>query len=362
MGLTLKLDDTELPASPSFIEFLHASLTGSAHHVGNWYAQDEENLNYDPDRYADIEDKARIVMGSKDGVARVIQSYRYFKEILIGRPETVQRMKRFHFFFVIGIPRTGGTYLIKQLYRAIGIDYTGVQNALAHDGFPNLALVSFDDKGGNMATNSILQLAEYLTMVEIYFTENSKLAYKGGAVVPKKLTKAVYNFPLVQELFGAETDFLVTLRHPLAMMNSVLEKSGGMPDGGCFAVRSAIERWALEDWTRWGDTPANLLKLPYHEIMLGYWKRYHFQLALTGIAGMTTTRIVPYGREPMTRMVEEMFADFGVKLEPEEFKIGSRPEFDADIEAAAEKSVDQVASFWRDLGLSFPRNELALCQ
>jgi len=360
MGLTLKLDDTELPASPSFIEFLHASLTGAPHHVGRWYAQDEESLAYDPDRYTDIEDKARVVLANKNGAARIIQSYRYFKEILIGRPETVQRMQRFHFFFVVGIPRTGGTYLVKQIYRAAGIDYTGVQNALAHDGFPNLALVSFDDKGGNLATSSILQLAEYLTMVEIYFSEHSKLAYKGGVVVPKKLTKAVYNFPLVQELFGAGSDFLITLRHPLSMMNSVLDKCGGLPDGGCFAVRSAIERWALEDWIRWGETPARLLKMPYHEIMLGYWKRYHFQLALTGAAGMATARIVPYGRESMIRVAEEMFANFGVELEPEEFKTSDPPAFDAEIEAAAEKSVDQVASFWRDLGLSFPKDELAL--
>lgn len=359
MGLTLKLDDTELPASPAFIEFLHASLTGGEHHTGSWYAQEDEDLISSPDRYSDIQDKARFVMDHRDGVERVVQSYRYFKEILIGRPETLRQLKRFHFVFVVGIPRTGGTYLIKQVFRAIGVDYTRVQNALAHDGFPDLATVSFDGKGGNPVTNSLLQLAEYLTMVEIYFTENSRLTYKGGVVVPKKLTKAVYNFPLVQEMFGTGSSFLITLRHPLAMIQSVAEKSGGMPDDGCFTVRGAIERWAMDDWKRQGFSEADILKRGYGEIMLGYWKRYHYQLALAGIPAMPGTVTVPFGRESMVGAAERLFRAFGVDLEPEEFKIGRRPDFDGEMEASAELAVDRVAGFWRDLELSFPRDELA---
>ncbi|MCH7863182.1 MAG: hypothetical protein IH998_16320 [Proteobacteria bacterium] len=41
MGLTLTFTDNELPASPAFIEFLNAALTGSEQHQGAWYAQDE---------------------------------------------------------------------------------------------------------------------------------------------------------------------------------------------------------------------------------------------------------------------------------------------------------------------------------
>lgn len=358
MGLTLTLDDTELPASPAFIEFLHASLTGADHHVGRWYAQDEEELVYDPDRYSNILEKAKFVMNNPDGVERVIQSYRYFKEILIGRPETLERTKRFRFFFVIGIPRTGGTYLIKQIFRAVGIDYTEVQNALAHDGFPNISVLEFD-RSGNRATNAVLQLAEYLTMVEIYFSEHGKLAYKGGVVVPKKFTKAVYNFPLVQEMFGTQSNYLITLRHPLAMIRSVLEKAGGMPEGGRFKIRSAIERWALQDWIRWGEPEAEVRKLPYGEVILGYWKRYHYQLALAGIPNMPTAKIIPYGRDHMIGAVKELYGDFGVDLEPEDFKVSGPARFDAELEAAAEKVVDQVATFWQDLGLAFPREALA---
>lgn len=74
---------------------------------------------------------------------------------------------------------------------------------------------------------------------------------------------------------------------------------------------------------------------------------------------MATAKIVPYGRETMKRAVEEMYRDFGLDLAPEEFKIGDPPEVDAEQEAAAEQVVGQVAAFWQDLGVEFPREALA---
>ncbi len=358
MGLTLTLTDVELPASPAFIEFLHATLSGEKHHAGRWYAQEEEELVSDKGRYADIAKKAKYVMAQPEGRERIVQSYRFFKEILTGRPETLQRLRRFRFFFVIGIPRTGGTYLTKQLFRAVGLDYTGVQNALAHDGFPHFALLSFRNRG-NVYTNSLLQVAEYLTMVEIYFTEHGRLAYQGGVVVPKKMTKAVYNFPLVEELFGTDSNYLITLRHPLSMIRSTLEKSGGMPENRKFAVRSAIERWALDDWVRWGFNEKEVAARPYIEVMLDYWKRFHFQLALAGIPRMKTARIVPYGEQYMTGVVKDYYQAFGADLEPEAFKVADKPAFEKAEEDAAERVVNEVATFWEDLGLSFPRDEIA---
>jgi hypothetical protein len=241
MGLTLTLTDAELPASPAFIEFLHATLSGQHYFAGEWYAQEDEGLARDSDRFTDIEDKARFVSRHPRGKQLLLRAYRFFKELLTGNVATLREVQRFHFFFIIGIPRTGGTYLTKQLFRATAVDYRQVQNALAHDGFPHLANLSLRDSG-NLHTNGLLQLAEYLTMVEIFFGQNGKLSYRGGIVVPKKFTKAVYYFDLIRELFSDNADYLITIRHPLAVCQSVLDKSGGMPDDRRFALRSAIER------------------------------------------------------------------------------------------------------------------------
>ena len=290
MGVTLTLKDTDLPTSPAFVEFLHTDLTGGEFYAGSWHAQDEESLASNEGRFENLTDKIAFVLSKPEGRQRVLQSYRYFKEMLTGRPDTIKTIQRYRFFFVIGIPRTGGTYMTKQLFRGAGMDYRKVQNALAHDGFPHLGTLAFQEQGGNIHTSGLLQLAEYLTMVDLYFTKYGRLAYNGGIVVPKKFTKGVYSFPLIHEVIGNNAEYIITLRHPLAMVQSVLDKSGGMPKGGIFNVRSAIERWALDDWLKWGVAEAMVKKMSYIDVFLGYWKRYHYQIAMEAIPD--------HGRDP----------------------------------------------------------------
>ncbi|MFT5115503.1 MAG: hypothetical protein ACI8P9_004854 [Parasphingorhabdus sp.] len=357
MGLKLTLTDREIPTSPSFIEFLHAIITGNDHYVGSWYRQEEEGMHRDQDRYQDIQQKANEVLADPRGQQWILRSYRFFKEMLTGRPDQLRDITRYRFFFVIGIPRTGGTYVTKQLFRAGNIDYKKVQNALAHDGFPHLGHLSFRG-AGNVHTSGLLQLAEYLTMVDVFFKEHGRLAYQGGVVVPKKFTKSVYYFDLIRELFGEKSHYLVTLRHPLSVTQSVLDKAGGLPENRKFHLRSAIERWALDDWVHWGENEQRVLNMNYVEAFAGYWKRFHYQLAISGIPRMPTCQIIPYGEESMTDTIRHWYKEFDVELEPETFKVAPRPEFESDEELVGEQTLDDVAQFWSGLGLKFPLEKL----
>ncbi|MFP6744031.1 MAG: hypothetical protein VCB77_02435 [Alphaproteobacteria bacterium] len=96
MGLTLT--DDELPASPAFIEILHATLAGAEQHVGGWYAQEEENLVSDWGRFEDICEKTRIVMSHPEGKERIVCAYRLFKAILTGGSTRCGRFRGFAFF------------------------------------------------------------------------------------------------------------------------------------------------------------------------------------------------------------------------------------------------------------------------
>lgn len=358
MGLTLTLTDSEIPASPAFIEFLYVAITGAPQFSGTWYQQEDENLAEHKGRFNGIEDRARAVVAHPVGMAGLLRSYRFFKELLTGSMSTLSDIGRFRFFFVIGIPRTGGTYLVKQLFRAGSIDYRSVQNSLAHDGFPHLARLSFRQEG-NIHTNGLLQLAEYLTMVELFFGKNGRLAYRGGIVVPKKFTKAVYYFDLIRGLFRENAEYMVTLRHPLSVCRSIIDKSGGLPEGGRFAVRSAIERWALEDWLHWGVTEEKVFEMDYVSCVIGYWKRFHFQMAMSGLPLVPGARIIPYGERQMTAAVKGLYSELGVALEPEAFKASSPPSFGADYEKEAERAVEEVDSFWKSLGMRFPSGAIS---
>ncbi len=358
MGLKLTLTDREIPTSPAFIEFLHTTLTGGEHYVGSWFRQEEEGMHRDTDRYENIQEKARMVLSNPKGQQSILRSYRFFKEMLTGRPDQLRDITRYRFFFVIGIPRTGGTYVTKQLFRAGNIDYTKVQNALAHDGFPHLGHLSFRGQG-NVHTSGLLQLAEYLTMVDVFFKEHGRLAYQGGVVVPKKFTKGVYYFDLIRELFGAKSHYLVTLRHPLSMTQSVIDKAGGMPEGRKFGLRSAIERWALDDWIHWGVPDARIRTMNYVEVLTGYWKRFHYQLGISGIPRMPTTYLIPYGQQSMMDSVAHWYKEFAIPMEPEPFKAAPVPSFEPDEERVAEQALGDVNQFWNSLGLKFPKDALA---
>ncbi|OQX31855.1 MAG: hypothetical protein B0D96_13240 [Candidatus Sedimenticola endophacoides] len=85
MGLTLKLTDEEIPASPSFIEFLYAFIRGEEFYVGEWYLQEEESLACNDGRFKGIEEMSHFVSHDKLGKAAILRSYRFFKELLTGR-------------------------------------------------------------------------------------------------------------------------------------------------------------------------------------------------------------------------------------------------------------------------------------
>ena len=132
-----------------------------------------------------------------------------------------------------------------------------------------------------------------------------------------------------------------------------------MPENRKFALRSAIERWALDDNLYWGIPETKVRQMDYVDVFLGYWRRFHIQLAITGLPALNTARIVPYGKEYMTGTVSELYKQFGVEIVPEEFKVAPKPKFPKNEEAAAEKTVEEVSNAWDALGLKLPVEQLA---
>ena len=102
-----------------------------------------------------------------------------------------------------------------------------------------------------------------------------------------------------------------------------------------------------------------ILGTDYFEVFLGYWKRYHYQLALEGIPAMRTATLVSYGESAMTDAVAKLYGDFGCDLSPEEFKVAKQPKFSQKEKAKADRIIKDVGQFWGSLGLEFPANEIS---
>ena len=138
MGVEFKLTDRELPVSPVFICFLAQMLLKKPFEREIWADQRSEGLSGgDDDLNSRATEAAGLVMNNAAGREQVARAYSLLFALLTGDLAPLHELQsHFHFINVIGIPRSGGSYLTAELYRALGMVPQHVPNALAHDSFP----------------------------------------------------------------------------------------------------------------------------------------------------------------------------------------------------------------------------------
>lgn len=357
MGVEIKLTDKEFPVSPVFIDFLHRHIEQKPYEV-TWHDQLSEELvpaKADEAQQAAIA-VAEQVLQHPTGQKAIYRSYELLTALLTGQPEKLRFFhERYRFICVVGCPRHGGSYLTKQLFLALGIDPDGVPNALAHDGFPDAAPFQFKENF-NSLTTMIQNMAEYMAMVEVFFA-NSRL-YDNFVVVPKKATKAAYQGAFFNAALGPNTEYVITLRHPIPACISTYEKSTGLPASGKFQVRGNIEEWARRDNEFLGVLAEDVTSRDYFDIYLRYWEHYHYNLVLTGLRTNRKWNVVVYSEERMKRLATEWFVRFRNKGQPEQFKVFNTRDRHKEWRNSAEAGIRRVAAAWAAVGVAFPLEEL----
>jgi hypothetical protein len=357
MGVEIKLTDKELPISPAMIEFLDHHIAGKAQEA-TWSDQLSETLvpTEAEQRFQYAQSVAEKVLQHPVGQQAIYRAYDLLAAISIG---TMQRLKplheRYRFICVVGCPRHGGSYLTKELFLALGHDAARVPNVIAHDGFPNVTPYMLDDRH-NAYTSLTQQTAEYLAMVEVYYAKSRRV--DGYTIVPKKATKAVYQGAFFNAVLGPKTEYIVTLRHPVAACISTYEKSTGLPLDGRFDVRGNIEEWVKRDLMWLGADEGSLLRSDYFDAYLRYWENYHYLLVLSGLAANRNWTVVAYGKERLVAMGRKLHERFGSAAAPGEFKVFDKRSRHRDWNGKAEKAIARVAETWKLAGLVFPVEEV----
>ncbi len=361
MGAELKLTDREVPVSPVFIAFLSQVLTHRPFEGEIWAHQLSEALSPpDGNLHLRASEAADVVMGNPLGREFLARSYGLLYSLLAGDLAPLYELQsRYHFVVVLGVPRSGGSYLTAELYRAIGMAPENVPNALAHDSFPEVGPFTLRP-GLNGWMVSLKTLAEYLTMVEIFFSELKQ--HSGKVVVPKKLTKGVYAGGLFRNVLGAELEIVLTVRHPAAASASTYEKSGGLPADGRFAVRSTIEGWCRRDLEYTGCDQNQLNDMDYFDVYLRYWEQYQMSLVTSGWLSNPNLRIVAFGKPALESAAQDYHRRYGSELQASEFHVSDKarrlhPQW---IERA-QPSIDRVAAIWKSAGIPFPTEEVGAC-
>jgi hypothetical protein len=361
MGVEFKLSDRELPASPAFVKFLDSVLSGIPPTRESWADQVSEQLvRSDRDDQRHVRDAATRVMGDAAGRELVARAYALLLALLTGDlAPLVTFHSRFRFVTAIGIPRTGGSYLTAELYRALGMEPDHVPGALAHDSFPEAGPFALE-AGSNSWIDCLKTTAEYMVMVELFFGGQRRRG--GKIVVPKKLTQGIYAAGFFRTVMGGDADTILTLRHPAAACLSTYEKSGGLPVDRRFVVRSNIEEWCRRDLASTGCSAAQLKSMDYFDAYLRYWEQYYLSVAVSGLSASIDLRVVAYGKSALQSLAQNYHNDLGSGLQASEFQVSDKVwRLHPDWLERAQPSIERVAAAWRLVGISFPVDGISSC-
>ena len=362
MSVRITLTDAQMPPSEQFLEFLDAWLAGVEFDGSTWAAYGQER----PERLGRqlpanrLQHLRQRIADSDAGLRHLGRAYELFVALLIGDVEAIRAVQqRFRFILVIGAPRSGGKYLTKELFRALGHDPGHVPAVLAHDGFPEAAPWRFDRLGSTWV-ESLHTMAEYLVMVELFFAESNR--HGDHIVVPKKATKAAYAPGLFQSVLGAGGEGVITIRHPVPACISTFESSGGLPSDQRFVQRGNLERLWARDLLSAGFSDSEIAGMDYFDAYLRYWEDYHVRLAMGGSNITRQYPVVVYGAGRLMREARRNAERFGsVIADVEEFQVSDRRKQYSDWIARAEPVLRRVADQWTRVGLTFPLDAIAEC-
>jgi hypothetical protein len=359
MGNVINLNGDDFPPSPVFIDFLARFLGTTGFTEESWHDQLSEELSGAPRRMRD-RSSVQLQRLALDGTAQaaISSAYGWFRELAISNLDSLRRLhERYRFTAVIGIPRSGGSYLIAELFSAMGYEPTSVPAAIAHDGFPEAGPTVFMPRH-NGWMRMMLTAGEYIAMLELFFAKR-----QGARIhVPKKLTKAIYAGGFYQQILGSDAEFIVTVRHPLACCISTYEKSGGMPPDGTFRERSTIEHWIRRDLLKAGTSADELANLDYFSAYVRYWEYYYTALAMSGLLRNARTTVIGFGAKRMQKLATQWHGRFASGRAPAEFLIrpGLQDRHPQWIQRSLE-AIERVADLWRLMGIPFPVAELGEC-
>jgi hypothetical protein len=356
VGVEITFTDKQFPVSPIFIDFLYRYFREQSFDT-TWHDQLSEALVGMAGEVLDTANAhAGEVMQDPEGQRVIYRSYELLTAFLTGVPDQLRNFhERYRFICIVGVPRHGGSYLTKQLFRALGMEAETVPNVIAHDGFPDASPFDFA-RGYNAYTNMMQNMAEYLAMVEVYFS-NSRL-FGNLVIVPKKATKAAYHGAFFDKALGPNTEYIITLRHPVTACISTYEKSGGLPAGGRFAVRGNIEEWVRRDNIYTGTPDAEVPRREYFDVYLNYWEHYHYNLILTGLRQRSNWQIAVYGKERMEALAQSFYTRFRSKQQAEEFKVFDKRDRHPNWMSRAEPAIRRVRDVWRTAGVEFPMEQI----
>ena len=302
MGLYgYRVTSRQQPVNSQFLDHMHHVFCGSEVVDDGWHDQVREHLTND--KFVDLEQKLEEFHANEScrEWLRVAVNC-YLAELQGNKRPLADVLEGWEFLFIVGIPRSGGTYLLKEAIRATGQDYRKVHRGFYHDGFPAYQLFR-KETGLAHASKSTWDTIQMAIMGRV------EAEVRNIRIVPKKLHTLQMEPGLAKRLGGR---IYKTHRAVEGVTQSVLDMGGGMPqDGYIPRHRTAIERQVWDMLIHHGYSIDDVRIMPY----MGAMKLFHwfYEQEMKSLHG------VECQFEDMARHAADIHSLYGSKLKPEEF-------------------------------------------
>ncbi|GAB6138173.1 hypothetical protein [Halanaerobaculum tunisiense] len=225
------------------------------------------------------------------------------------------------FYFILGAARTGGTFMLKELSRALDWPYDDLHMSILHEHMPDFDIEESYTIGWRKPENYyylLFQLVQFLVYI------NREAPDKEYVVKKTRFSKCMQ---LIDHIFGDRAYYVVTVRHPAAINASRMET------GATGEVVNNVRREGKRTLYLWQNVYKELVR-----------------------DGQPEGLILPIQFGPrMDQFLADFFAHHNASVEPEDCRITAR-DYDYDFWTSdyVVDSMDWVRMLWQFHELEFP--------
>lgn len=235
------------------------------------------------------------------------------------------------FIFVVGPMRTGGSYLLNELLTMLDLNRRDFLHRMIGDGIPSLKHSLFWNIPPNYIS-FLFEMAQFLQWV--------KERWPREDYVVKKRTCFGNALPLIDEIFGEQAHYLLTVRHPCGIAESTQDFFETYSDG----TTTSDSGWDLLMEHRFGLPRDKWEAMNHDERVLHYWKNFYVDVGKTKKLKGELTPVV-FNRDS-ERVAREIAGDLDIDHEPDAFTPSDRSFGDFWDSDEVADAIETVRSAW----------------
>lgn len=306
-----------------------------------WYNQVDEKVSNSGEVLADMMEKQKAVIEDPKGKELIAKCYDYFSKIINGKHKEIEFAQKSKPIFIIGMPRTGGTYVTKQAFKALGMDYKKMTFSLAHDAFPSVKPNPYQ-MDINEYLRTCLDIACFIVMAEYEYTTKDN----PFPTFPKKSCNMLYHLGLFSHIFP-RAEYIFTHRDVGGIYGSIMDKRGSYKElDKKFNVSIVIDQFITELLISKNINNKAIFNSDYYSVFYEYYKHYHMTLLSSGLLNLKNLTWVNFNAI-MGDQVEKLFKKYDKDFVAEKFIYNGSNKYDAKMEEHNKKLMRTLDLIYR---------------